>query len=212
MHTNQASESNAVATPVAPTFAESTPLGLLGLAIGCAALMPVALGITVTPAALRTAAWFCLLFGGGGQLLAGVMALANKNLLGGTLFTTFAFNWFMNYWALSELAQGRVPDGVVVFSVDICFLVIFLVLTYAFGFFSKLLLVFLADIDLLYGLRIVRELTHAHASRELGVAIAACTAALALIALWIAFALLVNPTAGREVFKLPGPAFTPRRQ
>ena len=104
MHTSQATESDAVATPVAPTFAESTPLGLLGLAIGCAALMPVALGITVTPAALRTAAWFCLLFGGGGQLLAGVMALANKNLLGGTLFTTFAFNWFMNYWVTLSLA------------------------------------------------------------------------------------------------------------
>ena len=197
-----------VAAP--PIFAEPTPLGLLGLAVGCAALMPVALGITLTPAALRTAAMFCLLFGGGGQLLAGLMALANKNLLGGTLFTTFSFNWLVNYWALSELSQGRVPDASVVFSVDVCFLVIFVVLTYAFGFHSKLLLVFLADIDVLYVLRIVRELAHAHASKELGLAIAACTAALALIALWIAFALLVNPTSGREVFKLPGPAFTPR--
>ena len=194
-----------VATP--PTFAEPTPLGLLGLSIGCAALMPIALGISLTPAALRTAAMFCLLFGGGGQLLAGLMALANKNLLGGTLFTTFSFNWFLNYWALSELAQGRVPDASVILSVDLCFIVIFIVLTYAFGFHSKLLLVFLADIDLLYALRIVRELTHV---KELGLAIAACTAALALIALWIAFALLVNPTSGRDVFKLPGPAFTPR--
>lgn len=203
MQTNDAS----TAAAPTPTFAESTPLGLLGLAIGCAALMPVALGLAVTPAALRTAAWFCLLFGGGGQLLAGVMALANKNLLGGTLFTTFSFNWFMNFWALTELSQGRVPDASIVLSVDVCFLVIFVVLTYAFGFFSKLLLAFLADIVVLYALRIVRELTH---EKSLGVAIAGCTAVLALIALWIAFALLVNPTAGRDVFKLPGPAFTKR--
>jgi succinate-acetate transporter protein len=81
----------------APVFAEPTPLGLLGLAIGCAALVPVAFGWSVTPAALHTAAWFCLLFGGGGQMLAGLMSFANKNLLGGTLFTTFAFNWIMNW-------------------------------------------------------------------------------------------------------------------
>ena len=32
----------------------------------------------------------------------------------------------------------------------------------------------------------------------------------ALVACSIAFSLLVNPIAGRQVFKLPGPAFTPR--
>ena len=195
------------ATESTPTFAESTPLGLLGLAIGCAALVPVAFGLTLTADAFRTAAWFCLLFGGGGQFLAGMMVLANKNLLGGTLFTTFSFNWVMNWWALSEIAHGRIPNASIVFSVDVCFLVIFLVLTYAFGFFSKLLFAFLLDIDVLYVLRITRELTHV---KQLGLAIGACTVALAAIALWIAFALLVNPTAGREIFKMPGPLFTPR--
>jgi succinate-acetate transporter protein len=188
-------------------FAEPTPLGLLGLAIGCAALVPIAFGVTLKPDALRTAAWFCLLFGGGGQFLAGMMALANKNALGGTLFTTFSFNWLMNWWALSELSQGRVPSAAIVLSVDVCFLLIFVVLTYAFGFVSKLLLVFLLDIDILYALRIAREVLHAPA---LGLGIALCTVALAAISLWIAFSLLVNPIAGRQVFKLPGPAFTPR--
>ena len=190
-----------------PVFAESTPLGLLGLAVGCAALTPIAFGVTLTPAAFRTAALFCLLFGGGGQLLAGVMALANKNLLGGTLFTTFSFNWFVNYWVLHELSEGRPPDGSVLLSVDVCFLVIFVVLTYAFGFFSKLLVLFLVDIDLLFALRILRETTHA---AGLGTAIALSTVALAGIALWVAFAMLVNPTAGRDVFRMPGPMFKPR--
>jgi succinate-acetate transporter protein len=195
-------------TASAPTtpFAESTPLGLLGLAVGCAALTPVAFGVALTPAALHTAAMFCLLFGGGGQLLAGVIALANKNLLGGTLFTTFSFNWVMNWWALGELSQGRVPDGSVTLAVDVCFLVIFVVLTFAFGYFSKILVLFLADIDLLYFLRIARAVAHVPA---LGTAIAVCTVLLAAIALWIAFALLVNPSAGRVVFPIPGPMFTP---
>jgi len=198
---------SAPASPAPQPFAESTPLGLLGLAIGCAALLPVALGITMTPAALRTAAWFCLLFGGGCQMVAGLMALANKNLLGGTLFTTFAFNWVMNWWALSSLSEGKIPDGHVILSVDICFLLIFVVLTYAFAFFSKLLVAFLGDIVLLYLFRILREVLHAPAPFALPVAL--CTVVLAAIALWLAFAVLVNTSAGRPVFPVPGPLFMP---
>lgn len=193
------------AAPTGP-FAEPTPLGLLGLAIGCAALTPVAFGVALTPDALHTAAWFCLLFGGAGQFLAGMMALANRNLLGGTLFTTFSFNWVMNWWALSELSQGHIPNESVVLSVDVCFLLIFAVLTYAFGFVTKILVAFLLDIDLLYVLRIARALTHV---KELGTGIAVCTVVLAAIALWIAFAMLVNPSAGRQVFKIPGPLLAP---
>ncbi len=193
-------------TAAAPMFAEPTPLGLLGLAVGCAALLPIAFGRAMTPDAFRTAAWFCLLFGGGCQFLAGMMSLANKNLLGGTLFTTFAFNWVLNYITLSGLAEGKVPNSAVVFSVDVCFLIIFVVLTFAFGYFSKLLFAFLVDIDLLYASRIAKELTH---SAAFALPIALCTVALAAIALWLAFAVLVNSSAGRQVFMVPGPLFTP---
>jgi len=193
------------AAPASQPFAESTPLGLFGLAIGCGALLPVAFGMALTPAALKTASMFCLLFGAGGQLLAGLMALANKNMLGGTLFTTFSFNWVMNWWALSGLAEGKVPDATVVLSVDMVFLVIFAVLTYAFGHFSKLLFAFLLDIDVLYVARILKELTHA---QSLGLVIAASTVVLIVIALWLAFALVLNPIAGRAVFPMPGPLFT----
>ena len=193
--------------PATLPFAESTPLGLLGLAVGCAALLPIAFGFGLTPAGLRTAAMFCLLFGAGGQFLAGIIALANKNMLGGTLFTTFSFNWVMNWWALSGLAEGRAPEPAIVLAVDCTFLVIFVVLSYAFGFHSKLLFAFLADIDLLFAARIAKELTHA---QPLAWVIAACTIALIAIALWLAFAILVNPVAGRAVFAVPGPLFKPQ--
>lgn len=192
-------------SPVNP-FAEPTPLGLLGLAVGCAALTPIAFGVTLTPAALRTAAWYCLLFGGGCQFLAGLMALANKNTLGGTLFTTFAFNWVINWSVLNGLAAGRVPDPHVVLSVDVLFLVIFSVLTYAFGFFSKLLFLFLLDIVVLFACRIAKELTH---SQMFALPIAIATVLLAAISLWLAFAILVNGAAGRAVFAVPGPLFKP---
>ena len=188
-------------------IADPTPVGLICLAIGCAALVPIAFGASLTPAGFRTAAMFCLLFGAGGQMVAGLGNLLNRNLYGGTLFTSFAFNWVMNWWALDSLSRGQVPDATVVFAVDVCFLIVFLVFTYGFGFFSSLLMAFLVDIDLLYLARIGR---HLGGGEWLGVVVGVCTVALGLIALWIAFAVLINPTAGRAVFAFPGPAYRPR--
>lgn len=206
-------QANAPAAPV--PFAEPTPLGLLGLSIGCAALVPIAFGLVPADPVkaammLKTAAWFCLLFGGGGQLLAGLMCLANKNMLGGTLFTTFSFNWIYNWWVLDSLSAGKVPDATVGLSVDFAFIVIFVVLTYAFGFFSKLLFAFLLDIDLLYLLRIGKHFADPGLGSVLGVGVGLATLALIGIALYIAFAILVNPAAGRPVFPMPGPMFVPR--
>lgn len=184
-------------------FAEPTPLGLIGLAIGCAALAPIALGVSLTPAAFKTAAMLCLLFGGGCQFLAGVMSLANKNLYGGTLFTAFAFNWVMNWWLLTSIAGGVMPDHAVLLSADICFLLIFAAMTYGFGFFSGLLFFFLLVIDLMYVFKIIAGLT---GTAVLAMPIAALTILLGLVALWIAFALLLNPVAGR-LFWFPGPVF-----
>jgi succinate-acetate transporter protein len=204
------------ATPTLP-FGDPTPLGLLGLAIGCGALLPIAFGMIPSDGAaaarmFATASWFCLLFGAGCQFLAGVMSLANKNTLGGTLLTTFSFNWVMNWYALSEASQGRATDPTVGVFVDVTFLVIFVVLTYAFAFYSKLLFVFLLDIDVLYVLRIARHMlgpTHAMAG-ALGTGIGIATVALMGIALYVSFALLVNPAAGRAVFPAGGPLLTPK--
>lgn len=198
------------AAPAPLPFGEPTPLGLLGLAIGCAALVPIAFGaLPADPAAaaraLATAAWFCLVFGAGCQLLAGLMSLANKNVLGGTLLTTFSFNWVMNWWALGELSEGRVPDGLVVLSVDVAFLVAFVVLTYAFGFHSRLLFFFLLDIDVLYVLRIARHF--APTVGALGASIGIATVVLGLVALYIALAILLNGAAGRALLPLGGPLF-----
>ncbi|MBI2377985.1 MAG: hypothetical protein HYV07_28540 [Deltaproteobacteria bacterium] len=192
--------------PAALPLAEPTPLGLFGLSIGCAALLPIAFGVrgALTPDGITICAWFCLLFGGGCQLLAGMMSFVNRNMLGGTLLTTFSFNWIMNWWALTELAAGRPVNASVVLAVDSCFLLIFLVMTLAFGYFSKLLFLFLLDIDLLYVLRIARELFHAQA---LALPIGLATVALMAISLYIAFAMVLNPTVGRPVLPIPGPLF-----
>jgi succinate-acetate transporter protein len=184
--------------------ADPTPMGLLGLAIGCAALTPIAFGKSLTPAGLETAAIFCLLFGAGCQLFAGLLNLVNRNLYGGTLFLTFAFNWVVNAWALHSLAKGFVPDPTVIFATEVCFLVIFVLISWGFGHFSSLLFVFLLDIDLLYVLKVAGHLLD---TRAFAIPIALLTVGLAIIALWIAFALLLNPVTGRRIFTLGTPVF-----
>ena len=190
-----------------PVFAEPTPMGLLCLAIGCAALVPFAFGASLTPQGLRTAAMFCLFFGAGGQMLAGLLSLANHNLYGGTLFTAFAFNWLMNWWVLDQLSRGVMPDAAVMTCVDAAFLLIFIAMTYGFGFFSSLLFLFLLDIDLIYAFRLAGALFKTHA---FVIPLALTTVALGLLSLWIGFAMLLNPVAGRTIFPLGGPMWSPR--
>lgn len=189
-------------------YAEPTSLGLFGLAIGCASLLPIAFGMkeAFTPDALRTTALFCLLFGGGCQFLAGLMSFANKNMLGGTLLTTFSFNWVINAWSMMQYAEGKAPSETVLLSIDLCFIIIFVVMTYAFGFFSRLLFAFLLDIDLLYVFRITKALTH---MKELAMPIALATVVLMLLALYIAFALVLSNAAGKPILPIGGPLFKP---
>lgn len=185
-------------------FAEPTSLGLIGLAIGCAALTPIAFGHSLTPAGLKTAAMFCLLFGGGCQLVAGLMNFANKNLFGGTILTAFSFNWIMNWWSLTSVASGTIPDHGILLATDAVSLLLFIVITYGFGFFSSLLFAFLLDIDLLYACKVAAAVS---GSKAFAMPIAILTVVLGAIALWIALAGLINPTAGRPIFKVPGPLF-----
>jgi len=190
-----------------PAFADPTPLGLIALAIGCAALLPVAFGTATGRPALETAAVFCLLFGCFGQLLSGVVNLANKNLLGGTVFTAFAFNWALNAWVLWSLSRGVVPDHQVLLATEAASLLLFVPLTYAFGFYSKLLFAFLLVIDVLYVFKLLRGYGHVSG---LETPIALSTLVLGGIALYIALAMLVNPSAGRALFPVPGPLFVAR--
>ncbi|MDY0002182.1 MAG: GPR1/FUN34/YaaH family transporter [Polyangia bacterium] len=188
-------------------FGNPVPLGLLGLAIGCAALVPSTFGYGLTPAGLKTAAMFAYLFGAGCQMLCGLMCLANRNVLSGTVFTAFAFLWIFNGWALDSVAKGLVPDHAVGLATEIVLFAIFVALTYAFGFYSKLLFLFLVDIDLLFVLRIAKSVT---STRALDAPIGIVTIALAALALWLAFGALINPVAGRQIFRMAGPLMSSR--
>jgi succinate-acetate transporter protein len=190
--------------PSQERFGNPAPLGLLGLSIACAALVPIAFGVSVTPNALATAALYALLFGAGCQLLCGLMMFANKNGFGGTVFTCFSFLWGMNAWAFARLSEGHPPDHTVGLAVEVVLLIIFTALTWGFGHVARALFFFLVDIDLLFVFRIIRSITH---TRAMEIPIALATVILGLIGLWLAFGALLHPIVGRPIFGVGAPVF-----
>src|SRR6185369_8662034 len=80
-----------------------------------------------------------------------------------------------------------------------------LVMTLAFGYFSRLLMLFLVDIDVLYVLRITKEVTH---NTSLAMPIAVAVVVLMAIALYLASALALANASGRSILPIGGPVFT----
>lgn len=185
-------------------FGNPAPLGLMGLTIACFALAPLSFGLKPEPVHLQTMALYALLFGGCCQLLTGLMDFANKNAFGGAVFTLFSFGWMKNALALFLLTRGVVLSHEVDAVIDVVQLVLLVVLTYGFGFFSKTLFVFLLDIDLLYLAKVINFATHSH---MMDVPIGVLTVLLGLLSLWIALASLINPVAGRAIFPETTPLF-----
>jgi len=198
-----------IAPPHREPFGNPAPLGLLGLAIACFALFPVSFSHQVTPMTLKTAAVYAILFGACCQLLAGLMDFANRNTFGGAIFTTFSFLWMKNGWEFHSLSKGVIPDPHITYAVDVALLVIFVVLAYGFGHFSLTLFLFLVDIDLLYVCKII---DHATGSHMMAIPIGVLTGLLGLIALWLAFGALLNPVAGRELFRQMAPLFSGKKR
>jgi hypothetical protein len=166
---------------------------LIGLVVGCASLLP-------SPSALgrrlQTAAVLSVF---GGNSLAGILNLA-KNAGGRT--SAFAFNWMLNACVVDGGARHSADHQVC--SPPAAASWCFFPLTYAFGFHSSLLFLFLLDIDFLYVAKLARGYGGVPG---LEMPIALLTLGLGAIALYIALAMLVNPAVGRKLFPVPGPLF-----
>lgn len=191
-------------------FGNPAPLGLLGLAVSCAALTPISFGYGVSPdgkvdhAVFATVATFVLFFGFCTHLLTGLMDFTNKNVYGGTIFTTFSFNWLITALSLYAVAFNQHLDHKIILATEVVLLGVFIFLTYGFGFFSKALFFFLLDIDLLYICKLLKGFT---GSDAFNIPIAIFTVLLGLIGLWLALAGLMNPLTGKDMFKVGTPFF-----
>ncbi|MEQ8223791.1 MAG: GPR1/FUN34/YaaH family transporter [Candidatus Eremiobacterota bacterium] len=190
-------------------FGNPAPLGLFGLAVSCAVLTPTAFGYGISDGhimapAFATTGIFLLFFGFASHLLTGIMDFANKNTYGGTIFTAFAFNWMITAITYFSIAYNYHIDHNIVVASEIVMMVVFVFLTYGFGFFSRVLFLFLLDIDLLYMCKLLKAFT---GSSSFNLPIGIFTVLLGLIGLWLALAGLMNPVTGREFFSVGRPMF-----
>lgn len=188
-------------------FGNPAPLGLLGLAVSCAAITPIAFGMIKgeeMSSALLTAGIFVLFFGFGTHLITGIMDFANKNAYGGTIFTAFAFNWMVSAITYFAIAFNYPVNHTVILATEVILMAVFVWLTYGFGFFSTALFLFLFDIDLLFACKLIKGFAHTAA---LDIPIALFTVFLGLIGLWLALAGLINPITGKDFFPVGKPVF-----
>ncbi len=191
-------------------FGNPAPLGLLGLAVSCAALTPISFGYGAglegkeKTAVFATVAAFVLFFGFCTHLLTGIMDFANKNVYGGTIFTTFSFNWLITSISLFATAYHLHLDHTIILATEVALMVVFVFLTYGFGFFSKALFFFLLDIDLLYACKLLKGFT---GSSAFNTPIGIFTVLLGAIGLWLALAGLMNPITGKDMFSVGNPFF-----
>ena len=192
-------------------FGNPAPLGLLGLAVSCAALTPVAFGYGLDsnghpiPCVFFTTGVFLLLFGFATHLITGIMDFANKNAYGGTIFSAFAFNWLAGSIGNFAVAFNYHLDHNIILATEVVLMAIFIFLTYGFGFFSKALFFFLLDIDLLFICKLAKGFSKSHI---FDMPIAIFTIILGLIGLWLALGGLINPITGKEFFPVGRPVFS----
>jgi len=188
-------------------FGNPAPLGLLGLAISCGALVPIAFGMIKgeeVSSAFATAGVFVMFFGFATHLITGIMDFANKNTYGGTIFSTFAFNWLVSAITYFAIALHYHVNHTIILATEVVLMIIFVFLTYGFGFFSKALFIFLLDIDLLYACKLIKGFT---GTTFCDFPIAIFTLFLGIIGLWLALGGLINPITGVEFFPVGTPVF-----
>jgi succinate-acetate transporter protein len=171
-----------------------TPIGLMGLAIGCAALAPAELGLT-DPGDPAIWVWM-LLTAGALQIFAGVADLVNRNVLGATAFTLYGTLWLISAWLL---AGGAALDPAVKGFIYIIYLMFTIFMTIGFATVSLTLTVVFCAFILIFTVEIGAAFLPAMHPVALAVA-GILHAVAAVLAVWAAAGAVINPLLGRTVF------------
>ena len=175
-------------------FGNPTPIGLMGLALGCAALAPAELGWTEI---LDPKIWLWMMMTAGTlQIYAGIIDLLNKNALGATAFTIYGTLWLIAGLQLGAQVLGDPMVKVYIYIIFLCFTAFMAV-----GFMTvslNLTIVFIEFI-IIFSLEILSGFIpgfHHVATRLVGI----LHLLAALQVLWAAAGGILNATLGKNVF------------
>ena len=174
-----------------------TPIGLMGLALGCAALAPSELGLTDVS---DPAIWVWMLITAGAlQIYAGVMDLINRNVLGATSFTIYGTLWLISGWMLSSEAVFGTTAAEVKGYIYLVFLAFTLFMTIGFATVSRTLTIVFAAFIVIFTVEIAAAFIpslHGFALTTAGL----LHTLSAVLCLWAAAGSVLNPLLGRNIF------------
>jgi uncharacterized protein len=179
-----------------------TPIGLMGLALGCAALAPAELGLTATadPMIWR---WM-LLTAGALQIYAGIVDIINRNVLGATAFTVYGMLWALSAWQLGGGAALGASDPAVKGFIYLVFLLFTSYMAIGFATVSRTLTVVFLAFIVIFAIEILAAFLPAmHGAASLVAGLLHLLAA--LLCIWAAAGSVVNPLLGRNLFEQGAP-------
>lgn len=175
-------------------FGNPTPIGLIGLAIGCMVLAPIEFGWTN---ASDPQVWrWMMLTAGVLQIYAGVVDLINKNILGATAFTVYGVLWVCNAWVISS---GMPADPTIKGFIYIVFLLMSLFMLVGFMFVSLNLTIVLVEFNIIFIANIL-ALFNPTLHKPMAVIIGILLILVALQTMWAAAGGILNSLLGKNVF------------
>lgn len=180
-------------------FGNPTPIGLIGLAIGCMVLAPIEFGWTsgADPQAWR---WM-LLTAGVLQIYAGVVDLINKNVLGATTFTVYGVLWVCNSWVTSAAMPA---DPITKGFIYLVFLALSMFLLIGFLYVSRNLAIVLVEFVLIFVANLFALFNH-DLHKPMALVIGILLVLVAIQCMWAAAGGVINNIVGRNLFP-QGPA------
>jgi succinate-acetate transporter protein len=182
-----------------------TPIGLMGLAFGCAALAPAELGWTLVN---DPRIWLWVLVAGGVlQVWAGVVDLVNHNVLGATAFTLYGSLWLISGAQMGFPFQG---DPMVKVYVYVFYLAFTAWMTVGFMTVSLNLTIVFLEFVLIFILEIAGGINPS-LNHTIHPIVGTLHLMAAIQVVWAAAGGVLNSKLGRNLFKQGEPPLRPAK-
>ena len=194
-----------VVTELPPLAAEPAPLGLIGLAVAALVLGLADLGQSSVAHKSLMIPW-TLFLGATAQLIAGIMEYRRNNVFGATVFTTYSMLWYsVSLTLFITIFYGDAGFDLAHYAHGLIgFLVFSLILTLASAMTNKVFIGILIFIDLAV-FSLATHILFGTATEAVG----ASLIGVSVLSFYGAMAILVNTMAGKQVFPMGGPVWTP---
>ena len=200
MATTKNIKTNTTATPIATTYAEPAPLGLIGLAVAALILGSADIGLTSGASKSLMIPWI-LFFGATAQLIAGLVEFKRNNVFGATVFSTYAMTMYAIAITLFITIFAEVPFDISHYAYGLIGILFFsIIATIASLMTNKILFSILIAVDLAV-LLLIPHYLFGFSSVPAGIFLIATS----LLSFYASAAVLLNTLSGKSILPVGNP-------